>query len=105
MVGKVGDRNVEPPRHQTLEAGEPTPSGVPLKNLPRGAGEEAVESRPVLTEAAERAQLLLPAVVRGMHPGQPPECRWPDIHVAPVQPQLAYVLEEHPVSSSCFVAH
>lgn len=55
LVIKVGHRNVEPPRHQTFEESQLVMVGVALKNRSRGAGEEAIEGRTVLTEAAELA--------------------------------------------------
>jgi hypothetical protein len=75
--------NVEPPRHQTLEAGNPTPGVQPLEHLPRPAGEKAVEGGTMLTEIAERSELPLSAVVLSVHPGHPSEGGWPGIHVAP----------------------
>src|SRR5215203_2351695 len=92
LVDKVGDRNLEPPRHKTFEAGELMSRGVALKYILGGMGEEAVEGWFVLTEAAERAQLLLAAVVGSVHPGQPPEGGQPGVNFAPAQLVLTHVL-------------
>src|SRR5215211_1321034 len=106
LADEVGDRIVEPPRHKMFEASELMMLGMPLKNFLCGMGDEAVEGRPVLTEAAERAQLLLLAVVRGVHPGQPSEGGQPGVDFAPAQlVVLTHVLQEQPVSALRFVAH